>query len=290
MCVFVRKVICVSVCDRCLVSNNRLSVPRFWRVGPQRPGSPLVIGWLLCCEKFTLEAPLCWLFLIFFFLLPIKCGMQRSRRPFEVCCVFPCVRPRVCLCVCVCLSVSLLYPPLSFHTLRSFSSDEAAFRAGTMRPAPCSLISLSSIGLIPSAFSILTPGRKRGGTFFFSRSVTNPPLHSTFSSSTKDFWLLGFFFTCAFCLDVTDASLFLLLFFACFAGEDASPFAFVPHFGQRALLVAPLSKERKKRKKQKQICVTDRSNVELLRGTLRTPGKGGKTQILAPGLKCVSGR
>lgn len=124
--------------------------------------------------------------LAFFFFcsqLNVECSALEGHLKCVVC--FP-VCALVCVCVFVCLSLysTLLF---HFHTLRSFSSDEAASRAGTIRPAPCSLISLSSIGLIPSAFSILTPGRKLGGTFFFSRSVTNPPLHSTFSSSTKDF-------------------------------------------------------------------------------------------------------
>lgn len=40
MCVFVHKVICVSVCDHCLDSNNRLSVPISGGWGPGDLASP----------------------------------------------------------------------------------------------------------------------------------------------------------------------------------------------------------------------------------------------------------
>lgn len=122
------KVICESVCDHCLSSNNRLSVPISGGRGPRDLVSPR--DWLARhCEKFTLEGALCWIFS-----LPIKCGMQHSRRPFEVCCVC------MCMCECVCVFVCLRTLRFHFHTQRSFSKDETTSRAGKMGPETRSVI------------------------------------------------------------------------------------------------------------------------------------------------------
>lgn len=147
------KVICVSVCDHCLGSNNRLSVPISGGRGPGDLATPR--DWLARhCEKFTLEGALCWIFS-----LPIKCGMQHSRRPFEVCCVFE----FVCVCMCVFVCLCTLF---HFHTQRSFSKDETTSRAGKMGPEPAQLFfhNVPNVSLIPSSFAVVTLGGNEEAT------------------------------------------------------------------------------------------------------------------------------
>lgn len=202
-----------------------------------------------------------------------------SKAIWSVLCVSLCL----CVCVCVCLSLysTLLF---HFHTLRSFSSDAAASRAGTIRPAPCSLISLSAVGLIPSTFSILTSGGNEEAPFS-SLAVTKIPLSTQcfpcqLQTSVLRFFLLFFLLVPFVWTWLTLASSCIFFFVACFARQAAGPFAFVPCFGQLALLIASDGRKNKKIK----ICVTDHSDMELLHG------EEGKTQLLAPGLKCTSGR
>lgn len=122
------------VCDHCLSFNNRLSVAISGGWGPGDLACPC--DWLARrSEKFTLEGAICWVFS-----LPIKCGMQRSRRPFEVCCVCMCMR----VCACVCLSP---YPPHSFLTQEVFQHWTS--RAGKLGPG--SLSTLFYVISIPSA-------------------------------------------------------------------------------------------------------------------------------------------
>lgn len=129
------------MCDHCLSSNNRLSVPISGGRGPGDLAS--VRDWLARhCEKFTLEGAVCWIFS-----LPIKCGMQLSRRPFKVCCA--------CMCVSVCLSP---YPPLSFPH-RGLSVETRQPREQVrwdLKPARLFFHAVPHVSLIPSAFAVVT--------------------------------------------------------------------------------------------------------------------------------------
>lgn len=115
---------------------------------------PRVIGWLA-----TVRSLLWRVLYAGFFSLPIKCGMQHSRRPFEVCCVFE----FVCVCMCVFVCLCTLF---HFHTQRSFSKDETTSRAGKMGPEPAQLFfhNVPNVSLIPSSFAVVTLGGNEEAT------------------------------------------------------------------------------------------------------------------------------
>lgn len=220
-----------------------------------------------------------------------------SKAIWSVLCVSQCAPMSVCVCVFVCPSVCLSTLPFHFHTLRSFSIDEETFRAGTIRP-PLAPPPKPPDQSSPSVwfhrhFQILDSRNGTGRHLFAQCQKMPPPLvweqlfpcqravslsHRSRSSAPR-------LLVCvrgAFCPVVTHALTPsrrpLPLALAC-AGEDAG-LTSCACFGQRALLVGVASEEGKHAR------VTECSNVELLRRTCKQPGKE-KTQILAPGLKCV---
>lgn len=91
----------------------------------------------------------------FFFILPIKCGMQDSWRPFEVCCVFACVWACVCMHVCVCLFVSLAFSFISTHRGPSVETRQPPKQ---VRWDPKHAQLFFHVSLIPSAFAVVTLG------------------------------------------------------------------------------------------------------------------------------------
>lgn len=156
-----------------------------------------------------------------------------SKAIWSVLCVFLCVCVW-CVCVYVCLS---RYPTVifHFHTLRSFSSDEAASRSGTIRPASWSLISPFHCQL-DSIYVFDFDSREETRT----QSDKIPLSIQRLSMSTEDFGSLVFlFFFFYFCLLSWTRQMWR------FAGQDAGPFAFLPRCGQQALLMGGRVKREK---------------------------------------------
>lgn len=137
-CVFLCVRSSASVCESTVWAPTIGYLCLFRKAGPQRPGSTVWLAvrsllWRVLYGGFFFSFAWC-----FFFILPIKCGMQDSWRPFEVCCVCMCMSVRVHACVCmfVCLP-SLLF---RFHTQRSVCGDETTSQAGKMGPETRSVI------------------------------------------------------------------------------------------------------------------------------------------------------
>lgn len=117
-------------------------------MGPWRPGLP-PCDWLARrCEKFTLEGAVCWIFS-----LPIKCGMQHSRRPFEVCCVC------ICVSVCVCVFVSVPSSFISTHRRLSVETRQPPEQVRwDLKPVWLFFHVDLNVSLIPSVFGVMALG------------------------------------------------------------------------------------------------------------------------------------